>query len=553
MIKKTFRSMFILIICVLVICSGLIMGVLYNYYDTQIYRELQNEASYIGEAVEEGGADYLNELGNIGSSRITWIDSDGKVLYDNEVKDISSMENHADREEVKEAMEYGIGTSTRYSNTLDEKTMNYAVRLKNQSILRVSVDSDTLLHIVLGMIQPVIIIFLISLGIAALLAYRLSKRILKPLNQIDLEHPENADVYEEITPFLYKIQRQNHQIQTQMTELRRHQLEFSAITENMNEGLLLLDNRKNIISYNKSALKLLDIDYGENMEHENVINMNRSEHFQNVIDSALQGRHKEETMKFGDRYYQLLANPIYQDGKISGVVILIMDTTEKEQRDALRREFTANVSHELKTPLTSISGIAEIMSNGLIKKEDIPHFANVIYKEAQRLITLVGDIIKLSKLEDADMSEQKEMVDLSAIVANVTETLQVSAKSRGISFMIQTEPCIVFGIPSILNEIVYNLCDNAIKYNSENGTVYVTLKKREKHVYLTVEDTGIGIPKNEQERIFERFYRVDKSHSKEIGGTGLGLSIVKHGVAYHNAKLKLESEVGKGTKITVIF
>ena len=258
-------------------------------------------------------------------------------------------------------------------------------------------------------------------------------------------------------------------------------------------------------------------------------------------------------MKFGERYYQLLANPVYQDNKVSGAIIVIMDVTEKEQREALRREFTANVSHELKTPLTSISGTAEIMANGLVKQEDIPHFANNIYKESQRLITLVGDIIKLSKLEEMDMTEQKEMVDLAEVVTSVTESLQIPASKKSISLIVQMEPCMVWGIPSILNEIVYNLCDNAVKYNVEKGTVYVKLEKKDKRVCLTVEDTGIGIPREEQERIFERFYRVDKSHSKDIGGTGLGLSIVKHGVAYHNAELKLESEVGKGTKITILF
>ena len=309
--------------------------------------------------------------------------------------------------------------------------------------------------------------------------------------------------------------------------------------------------KQNILSYNSSALKLLDVN--GNVENENILHLNRSEDFQNAIIKSLKGEHTEQSMKFGERYYQLLANPVYQDNKVSGAIIVIMDVTEKEQREALRREFTANVSHELKTPLTSISGTAEIMANGLVKQEDIPHFANNIYKESQRLITLVGDIIKLSKLEEMDMTEQKEMVDLAEVVTSVTESLQIPASKKSISLIVQMEPCMVWGIPSILNEIVYNLCDNAVKYNVEKGTVYVKLEKKDKRVCLTVEDTGIGIPREEQERIFERFYRVDKSHSKDIGGTGLGLSIVKHGVAYHNAELKLESEVGKGTKITILF
>ncbi|HIZ08560.1 MAG TPA: PAS domain S-box protein [Candidatus Eubacterium avistercoris] len=549
MTKKTFRSMVILVLCMLAVCVGLIMGVLYNYFDKQFYRELQNEASYISEGVELNGMDYLENISS-GSSRITWIDKDGTVLFDNKV-DASSLENHGEREEVRQAEKYGAGSSTRYSNTRNEKTINYALRLDDDTVLRVSADSDTMLRILTGMIQPIIAVIAIALIVAGILAYRLSKRIVRPLNDIDLEHPEQANTYEELSPFLRKIEVQNKQINRQIKELRRQQMEFSAITENMKEGFLIIDVKQNILSYNSSALKLLDVN--GNVENENILHLNRSEDFQNAIIKSLKGEHTEQSMKFGERYYQLLANPVYQDNKVSGAIIVIMDVTEKEQREALRREFTANVSHELKTPLTSISGTAEIMANGLVKQEDIPHFANNIYKESQRLITLVGDIIKLSKLEEMDMTEQKEMVDLAEVVTSVTESLQIPASKKSISLIVQMEPCMVWGIPSILNEIVYNLCDNAVKYNVEKGTVYVKLEKKDKRVCLTVEDTGIGIPREEQERIFERFYRVDKSHSKDIGGTGLGLSIVKHGVAYHNAELKLESEVGKGTKITILF
>ena len=549
MTKKTFRSMVILVLCMLAVCVGLIMGVLYNYFDKQFYRELQNEASYISEGVELNGMDYLENISS-GSSRITWIDKDGTVLFDNKV-DASSLENHGEREEVRQAEKYGAGSSTRYSNTRNEKTINYALRLDDDTVLRVSADSDTMLRILTGMIQPIIAVIAIALIVAGILAYRLSKRIVRPLNDIVLEHPEQANTYEELSPFLRKIEVQNKQINRQIKELRRQQMEFSAITENMKEGFLIIDVKQNILSYNSSALKLLDVN--GNVENENILHLNRSEDFQNAIIKSLKGEHTEQSMKFGERYYQLLANPVYQDNKVSGAIIVIMDVTEKEQREALRREFTANVSHELKTPLTSISGTAEIMANGLVKQEDIPHFANNIYKESQRLITLVGDIIKLSKLEEMDMTEQKEMVDLAEVVTSVTESLQIPASKKSISLIVQMEPCMVWGIPSILNEIVYNLCDNAVKYNVEKGTVYVKLEKKDKRVCLTVEDTGIGIPREEQERIFERFYRVDKSHSKDIGGTGLGLSIVKHGVAYHNAELKLESEVGKGTKITILF
>ena len=549
MIKKTFRSMVILILCMLAICVSLIMGVLYNYFDKQYVTELKNEAVFIGKGVELNGLDYLNDL-PMKNCRITWIGTDGAVLYDNKA-DAAAMENHGDREEVENALEKGDGFSTRYSKTLDEKTINYAIRLDDQTILRVSSDYDTMLHIVLGMIQPILAIVAIALIVAAIFAYRLSKRIVKPFNEIDLEHPEKAEAYEELAPFLRKIEHQNRQIKKQMQELTRQQVEFAAITENMTEGFLVVDTKQKLLSYNTSALALLDVQ-GE-VEHENVLHLNRSENFQKAITLALEGKHNEQSMKFGEHYYQLFANPVFQDEVLSGAIVVIMDVTEKEQRDALRREFTTNVSHELKTPLTSISGTAEIMGNGLVKQEDVPHFANIIYKEAQRLIALVGDIIKLSKLEEPDMTEQKEMVNMAEVVESVVETLEVPAAKKNISFLVKTEDCVILGIPSILNEIVYNLCDNAVKYNVEKGKVTVSLKKKEKRTVLTVEDTGIGIPREEQERIFERFYRVDKSHSKDIGGTGLGLSIVKHGAAYHNAEITLESEVGKGTKISIIF
>ncbi len=549
MIKKTFRSMVILILCMILICVGMIVGVLYNYFEKQYSTELMNEASYIGKGVELDGQNYLESLSRK-DVRITWIDDDGTVLYDSQV-DASSMENHGDREEVQEALEKSAGSSVRYSNTLSVKTMNYAIRISDGTVIRVSNTYDSMLYIVLGMMQPILVVVVIALILSGLLAYRLSKRIVKPLNEIDLEHPQDADTYDELSPFLYRIEQQNRQIRAQIQELKRQQTEFSAITENMTEGFLVVDTKQNLLSYNSSALKLLGIPKVE--ENRNVLQVNRSENFQKAIGMALQGTHNEQFMQYNNRSYQLFANPVMQEEKVAGAVIVIMDVTEKEQRDALRREFTANVSHELKTPLTSISGTAEIMGNGLVKPEDIPHFAGIIYKEAQRLIALVGDIINLSKLEDAQITDEKVMTDLSEIVEDVVDTLQIEAKKKGISFMVQTEPCQILGIPSILNEIVYNLCDNAIKYNKEGGQVNVKVRKEDKRVMLSVEDTGIGIAYEEQQRVFERFYRVDKSHSKAIGGTGLGLSIVKHGAAYHNAEIELESEVGQGTKITILF
>lgn len=549
MIKKTFRSMFILIFCMVLVCVGLIMGVLYNYFEKQYSTELVNEATYVGQGVELNGKEYLENL-NKKNIRITWIDSDGTVLFDNQA-DASKMENHADRVEVQEAMQKESGSSIRYSSTLSEKTMYYALHLSDDTVVRLANTYRSPLSITLGMLQPIVAIIVIALAFSGWMSYRLSKRIVKPINEIDLEHPEDVKAYDELSPFLHRIEQQNRQIHKQIQELKRQQTEFSAITENMSEGFVVVDTKQNVLSYNSSALKLLGIPSVK--ENKNVLQLNRSESFQEALHLALKGEHAQRMMTHNNRSYQLFANPVFQDDVVSGAVLVIMDVTEKEQRDALRREFTANVSHELKTPLTSISGTAEIMTQGLVKAEDIPHFAENIYKEAQRLITLVGDIINLSKLEETDFEQQKELVDLSEIVEEVVETLHDEAQKKKISFLVQTERCQMLGIPSILNEIVYNLCDNAIKYNKENGEVTVKLLKKDKRVELSVKDTGIGIPYEEQQRVFERFYRVDKSHSKEIGGTGLGLSIVKHGVMCHNAELKLESEPGVGSCFKVLF
>lgn len=550
MIKKTFRSMFILIFCMVLVCVGLIMGVLYNYFEKQYSTELVNEATYVGQGVELNGKEYLENL-NKKNIRITWIDSDGTVLFDNQA-DASKMENHADRVEVQEAMQKESGSSIRYSSTLSEKKMYYALHLSDDTVVRLANTYRSPLSITLGMLQPIVAIIVIALAFSGWMSYRLSKRIVKPINEIDLEHPEDAKAYDELSPFLHRIEQQNRQIHKQIQELKRQQTEFSAITENMSEGFVVVDTKQNVLSYNSSALKLLGIPSVK--ENKNVLQLNRSESFQEALHLALKGEHAQRMMTHNNRSYQLFANPVFQDDVVvSGAVLVIMDVTEKEQRDALRREFTANVSHELKTPLTSISGTAEIMTQGLVKAEDIQHFAENIYKEAQRLITLVGDIINLSKLEETDFEQQKELVDLSEIVEEVVETLHDEAQKKKISFLVQTERCQILGIPSILNEIVYNLCDNAIKYNKENGEVTVKLLKKDKRVELSVKDTGIGIPYEEQQRVFERFYRVDKSHSKEIGGTGLGLSIVKHGVMCHNAELKLESEPGEGSCFKVLF
>ena len=382
MIKKTFRSMFILIFCMVLVCVGLIMGVLYNYFEKQYSTELVNEATYVGQGVELNGKEYLENL-NKKNIRITWIDSDGTVLYDNQA-DASKMENHADRVEVQEAMQKESGSSIRYSSTLSEKTMYYALHLSDDTVVRLANTYRSPISITLGMLQPIVAIIVIALAFSGWMSYRLSKRIVKPINEIDLEHPEDAKTYDELSPFLHRIEQQNRQIHKQIQELKRQQIEFSAITENMSEGFVVVDTKQNVLSYNSSALKLLGIPSVK--ENKNVLQLNRSESFQEALHLALKGEHAQRMMTHNNRSYQLFANPVFQDDVVSGAVLVIMDVTEKEQRDALRREFTANVSHELKTPLTSISGTAEIMTQGLVKAEDIPHFAENIYKEAQKQI-----------------------------------------------------------------------------------------------------------------------------------------------------------------------
>lgn len=550
MIKRTFISMVVLVLCVILVCFGMVTAILFHYFDRLYDERLENELTYICRGVEYNGVEYLEGV-SAEVCRITWVDSDGVVIFDNTVK-ASSMENHGQREEIAEAFATGYGESVRYSDTMATKTDNLAMLLTDGTVIRVSSATDTLLHMFAEMMKPLLCVFFGTLVVAALFAYKTSRGIVKPLEDLDLEHPEDVKTYDELTPFLRRIEQQNRQIRTQMQELKRQQTEFSAITENMNEGFVVIDKQHKILSYNSSALKLLGVT--PDIEYKTVLELNRSEAFQKAITVAFEGKHNEQVMKSEGGVYSIFANPVFQEDDVTGAIVVIMDVTEKEQRESLRREFSANVSHELKTPLTSISGTAEIMKNGMVKPEDIPYFSGMIYKEAQRLIHLVGDIIKLSKLEETDISSQKMPVDLSYMANTIVESLHTEAEKKSVTIETKIEPnCQMIGILSIVDEIVYNLCENAIKYNVDGGKVMVTVRQLENGAELVVEDTGIGIPYQEQQRVFERFYRVDKSHSKEIGGTGLGLSIVKHGVLTLGADIQLESQEGVGTKITVRF
>ena len=548
MTARIFRSIFLVATAVLLACFILIFGMLYEHLGQQIQAELQTEAIYIAQGLAQSGMEYFNGLR--GTNRITWVAADGTVLYDSD-SEAAAMENHADREEIQEALTGGSGESTRYSTTFDERRIYFATRLSDGTVLRVSSAQHSVWVLIMGLLSPVIMIFVLAAILSGVLASALSKRILRPVNAIDLEHPEQSEVYEELSPLLSKIYNQNRVIDSQIEELQRKQAEFTAITENMSEGFLVIDDHTDLLSYNSGALRLLGAEAG--LSRRSVLALNRSEGFRKAVELSLSGEHCEQLFEREGRYLQIIANPVYHEERVAGAVLVILDITEKHARESMRREFTANVSHELKTPLTSISGTAEIIKNGFVKQEDIPHFAGNIYDEAQRLITLIGDIMRLSQLDEDSVPFEKAPVDLYELASSVLCRLEAAAGKRGISLTLSGEHATVNGVSQVLDEMVFNLCDNAVKYSRENGHVRVFVSEENGHVALRVEDDGIGIPAADQARVFERFYRVDKSHSKEIGGTGLGLSIVKHGAAFHNARVALESELGKGTTVTVTF
>ena len=549
MTAKLFRTSMAVAVSVMVLSIALFMGMLYQYFSDQMMAELESETWLVSRGVELDGMDYLNGLHT--TSRVTWVAADGTVLYDNEA-DASTMENHADREEIREALTSETGTAQRFSSTLSEQTLYVTQRLSDGTVIRLASAQKTVGLLLISMIQPILIILVLSLLLSAVLASRLSKGLIKPILSLDLEHPEDCETYDELTPLLSRLKRQNDTIQQQMNLLKQRQTEFAALTDNMSEGFLLLDRQGHVLSHNSGALRLLGVEEPEG--EVNVLVLNREEPFRQAVDEALSGKRSQQMLHLNGRYCKLLANPVLADGKPAGAVLVLLDVTEQEQRDELRREFTANVSHELKTPLTSISGIAEIMQSGMVKPEDIQSFAGDIYQEAQRLIALVEDIIRLSRLDEGAESLEREPVNLLSVAQDVARRLDSAAQKAGVTLKVMGLSVEVRGIPSVLDEMVYNLCDNAIKYNHPGGTVNVTVAPTDDgSAEVTVEDTGIGIPVEDQSRVFERFYRVDKSHSREIGGTGLGLSIVKHGAAALGIEIRLESREGVGTSVTLTF
>lgn len=548
--KKIFQAMMAAAGCVLLASLIIILGCLYDYFGGLQEKQMQDELTLASAALEESGQAYLDDLNLESKSfRLTWIDAQGNVLYDTKA-DGSSMENHADREEFRQAVKNGFGESSRYSSTLMEKTLYRAQKLRDGSVLRISVSRATSGVLLLGMLQPILLVLIAALVLSALLSKRIARWVVAPLENLDLEHPLENDTYEELAPLLGRINQQRRQIDLQLAKLQRKNDEFAQITGSMKEGLILLNEKNQILSINPMAQRLFEAD--DTCVGEDFLTIERSPEVNAAIADALQKGYREIQMQRRERTYQLDISAISSGGSVIGAVILAFDVTETARAEQSRREFTANVSHELKTPLQSIMGSAELIENGLVAEQDLPRFVGHIRTEAARLVSLIEDIIRLSQLDEG-ASLPFEVCDLSEIAREVTDTLADTADKKQVTLEFSGQPLKLCSVRRLLSEICYNLCENAIKYNREGGSVQVSTERQGENAVLTVSDTGIGIPQEHQERVFERFYRVDKSHSKESGGTGLGLSIVKHAAADLGGRIVMESQPGQGTKIQVIF
>lgn len=545
MTEKIFRSIMAAAVCILLACVLIIMGCLYGYFAGLQEQQLMEELSFAAAGVETSGQAYLDDLEGE-YSRLTWIGPDGSVIYDAQA-DETAMENHAQREEVQEAFASGQGRSQRYSSTLMEKTIYCAQRLEDGSVLRISVSTASMGMLVFGMLQPIGIVLVLALVLAFLLARRLSRRIVEPLNCLDLDHPLENETYDELAPLLTRINQQRRQIDAQLRQLRQKKDEFEQITLSMNEGLVLLSSGGMILSLNPAAEKLLHTSHSA--VGQDFLTIERGRELNDALAHALKDGHSETFLERDGREYQVDMSRIESQGAPAGTVLLSFDVTDKIRAERTRREFTANVSHELKTPLTAILASSEMLESGMVQEGDIPRFVGHIHREAARLLALIEDIIRLSQLDEG-VELPQETIDLALVAEEALDQLREKAAQHQVTLRIQAEPCPVQGIPRLAQEIVYNLVDNAIKYNVEGGSVQVTVRSQGT---LTVADTGIGIPPEHQDRVFERFYRVDKSHSRQIGGTGLGLSIVKHGCACLGASIHLESQPEKGTTIQVQF
>ena len=548
MTKKIFHS--ITAVAMTVLLAGLLLATtfLHSYFNQSQVNQLKEELSLVAKSVDVVGIEYFD---NFDSSlfRFTLISPDGTVLYDSQV-DANEMDNHLEREEIAEALKDGKGSSARYSSTLTERTFYEATRLENGNVLRVSINQVTVGALVLGMLPAICAIILVSVVVAIIMSNKMATSIVKPLNELNLDQPTNNNAYEELAPILTKLHKQHKQIDSQLSMLKEKSDELNQIMASMNEGLVLLDKKGNVLSMNDASKKLFGIEHipvGRDF-----LTVDRSPEMNRAIKKAYDGKHSEFRETRNGSEYQFILNRTESEGKTIGLVILCLDVTDAASAEQNRKEFTANVSHELKTPLQSIIGCAELLENGLVKPEDTSHFIGNIKNEATRLVSLINDIIRLSQL-DEDSEIATESVDLIEVANEVAEVLSASAAKKQVQISVNGDSCAINGVRRYLYEILYNLCDNAIRYNNAGGKVDVSVKHDGENTVVSVSDTGIGIPPEHHSRIFERFYRVDKSHSKETGGTGLGLSIVKHAVAYHHGKLKLDSTPGKGTTITITF
>lgn len=547
MTNKILKSILSVAVAVLMSSLVIITGVLYQYFGNVQKSQLKDELALAACATEQLGQSYLEGLDSE-RYRLTWIAADGMVLFDSHA-DAETMENHADREEIKEALVSGTGSSIRQSFTLTEQTIYEATRLEDGSVLRISVSRATAWVLVIGMLQPITIVLVIAIVLSTWLAHRMAKRVVEPLNNLNLDKPLENDVYEELSPLLHRIHAQHMEIKRQMRTLKHKQDEFDQITGNMKEALVLLDNTGRILSINPAARTLFNT--GNACIGADILTIDRKQNMRLALEEAKVQGHSDFHDKKNGKEYQFDLSRIDSDEKNHGMVILAFDITEQVNAERNRQEFTANVSHELKTPLQSIIGSAELMENGIVKEEDIPRFVGHIHKEASRLVTLIDDIIRLSQL-DEETEMPHEDVSLRMLSEEVCETLSDAARIKNISLEVIGDG-VINGVCGLLYEVIYNLCDNAIKYNNPGGSVKVLVEQKAGIVCLRVQDTGIGISAEHQDKIFERFYRVDKSHSKESGGTGLGLSIVKHAVQYHHGKITVESEPNKGTTISIVF
>lgn len=548
MTSRIFKAICTVTLAVLLASLVLVMGVLYDYFSNSQLGQLRSLTSVVSRGVADEGAAFLSELES-DRYRVTWIAADGSVLYDSQ-SDPAQMGNHLDREEVREALETGFGESARYSTTLTEKLLYFAERLPDGTVLRLSGAQYTTLTLTLAIVQPVLVIIAVAVVIALLLASRLSKKIVEPLNSIDLDEPLSSRAYPELSPLLERLDSQQRQLRQHAAELRRRKEELETITDNMSEGFVLLNEKGKILSINRRAAQTLGVS-GDSAE--TIYTCAVGAGVRELADSARGGLATERTLDIANRRYRFNTSPIMTDAAPSGIAMLIFDVTESEQAEQMRREFTANVSHELKTPLHSISGCAELLKDGMVRSEDIRRFSEQIYSEAQRMIRLVDDIIRLSCLDEGGKGMTREQTDLHVLAEAVVESLRPTAEAAEVSLSLEGGSACLDGIPQLLSGIIYNLCDNAIKYNRMGGSVSVRVDGRAEEIVLSVSDTGIGIAPEHRQRIFERFYRVDKSHSKEVGGTGLGLSIVKHAALLHGAEIELESAVGAGTVVRVRF